>query len=62
MGGALGLSLSMWSNGALVRSLGSLFNSMSFSIIVDSRPDMAVLGTTFLFCLVATLLSVSARP
>ena len=34
-GGALGLALSMWSNGALVRSLGSLFSSMSFSIIVD---------------------------
>jgi predicted permease len=56
MGGALGLSLSMWSNGALVRSMGSLFSSMSFSIIVDSRPDLTVLGITFLFCLFATLL------
>ncbi|HVF71375.1 MAG TPA: ABC transporter permease [Chthoniobacterales bacterium] len=56
MGGALGLSLSMWSNGALVRSLGSLFSSMSFSVIVDSKPDMTVLGITFLFCLFATLL------
>lgn len=55
-GGALGLSLSIWSNGALVRSLGSLFSSMSFSIIVPSHPDMTVLGTTFLFCLFATLL------
>jgi putative ABC transport system permease protein len=56
VGGVLGLSLSMWSNGALVRSLGSLFSSMSFSIIVDSRPDLTVLGITFLFCLFATLL------
>ena len=56
MGGALGLSLSVWSNGALVRSLGSLFSSMSFSIVVDPRPDLTVLGITFLFCLFATLL------
>jgi putative ABC transport system permease protein len=56
MGGALGLALSIWSNGALVRSLGSLFSSMSFSLIVDARPDMTVLGITFLFCLFATLL------
>ena len=56
MGGALGLALSIWSNGALVRSLGSLFSSMSFSIIVDPRPDLIVLGITFVFCLFATLL------
>jgi putative ABC transport system permease protein len=55
-GGALGLALSMGSNGALVGSLGSLFSSMSFSIIVDPRPDLTVLGITFLFCLFATLL------
>ena len=55
-GGALGLALSMWSNAALVRSMGSLFSSMNFSIIVDSRPDLTVLGITFLFCLFATLL------
>jgi predicted permease len=56
MGGALGLALSIWSNGALVSSMGSLFSSMSFTIIVDARPDLTVLGITFLFCLFATLL------
>jgi putative ABC transport system permease protein len=55
VGGALGLSLSVWSNGALVRSMGALFSSMSFSIVVDGRPDTAVLAITFLFCLCATL-------
>ena len=55
-GGALGLSLSIWSNGALIRSMGSLFSSMSFSIVVDMRPDTTVLGITFLFCLFATML------
>jgi predicted permease len=55
MGGVLGLALSVWSNGALVRSMGSLFSSMSFSIVVDGRPDMTALAITFLFCLCATL-------
>jgi putative ABC transport system permease protein len=55
-GGALGLSLSIWSNGALIRSMGSLFSSMSFSIVVDMRPDITVLAITFLFCLFATML------
>jgi predicted permease len=55
-GGALGLFLSIWSNGALIRSMGSLFSSMSFSIIVDMKPDTTVLAITFLFCLFATLL------
>jgi predicted permease len=55
-GGTLGLLLSVWSNGALLRSLGSLFSSMSFTLVVDMRPDSNVLAITFLFCLVATLL------
>jgi predicted permease len=55
-GGTLGLLLSIWSNGALLRSLGSLFNSMSFTIVVNMRPDASVLAITFLFCLFATML------
>src|SRR6058998_3752379 len=55
-GGALGLSLSIWSNGALIRSMGSLFSSMSFSIVIDMKPDTTVLAITFLFCLIATVL------
>ena len=48
--------LSVWSNGALLRSLGSLFTSMSFSVVVDMRPDLSVLALTFVFCLFATML------
>ena len=55
-GGALGLLLSIWSNSLLLRSLGALFGSMSFSIVVPLHPDAVVLGVTFLFCLFATLL------
>ncbi|MFN2477171.1 MAG: ABC transporter permease, partial [Chthoniobacterales bacterium] len=56
LGGALGLLISLWSNNLLLRSLGSLFGSMSFSIVVPLKPDAVVLGVTFLFCLFATLL------
>lgn len=55
-GGVLGLLLSIWTNGLLLRSLGALFGSMSFSIVVPLHPDAVVLGVTFLFCLFATLL------
>ena len=55
-GGTAGLLLSVWSNGALLRSLGGLFSSMSFSIVVDMKPDVTVLAITFLFCLFATML------
>ncbi|MEY2577543.1 MAG: putative transport system permease protein [Verrucomicrobiota bacterium] len=56
VGGIFGLLLSIWSNGALLRSLGGLFSSMSFSIVADMTPDFTVLGITFLFCLFATML------
>jgi putative ABC transport system permease protein len=56
LGGALGLFISLWSNGLLLGSLGNLFGSMNFSIVVHSRPDVTVLAITFLICLVATLL------
>ncbi len=55
-GGALGLLISLWSNGLLINSLGNLFGSMSFSIVVQLRPDPTVLAITFLICLVATIL------
>jgi putative ABC transport system permease protein len=55
-GGALGLTLSIWSNGALIRSMSSLFSSMSFSIVIGMKPDTTVLAITFLFCLFATIL------
>ena len=56
LGGALGLLISFWSNGLLIGSLGNLFGSMNFSIVVHLRPDAIVLAVTFLICLVATLL------
>ncbi|CAN5564269.1 ABC transporter permease [soil metagenome] len=56
LGGALGLVLSVWSNGLLLGSIGALFSSMSFSIVVPTRPDVVVLSVTFLFCLLSTLL------
>ena len=55
-GGAVGLVLSVWCNGLLVRSLNSLFTSMSFSIALDMKPDAAILIVTFAFCLLATML------
>jgi putative ABC transport system permease protein len=55
-GGALGLFISLWSNGLLLGSLGSLFGAMNFSIVVHLRPDLTVLAITFLICLVATIL------
>ena len=55
IGGALGLFISLWSNDLLLGSLGNLFGSMNFSIVVHLRPDVTVLAVTFLICLVATL-------
>ena len=55
-GGALGLVISLWSNGLLLGSLGNLFGSMNFSIVIHLRPDGTVLAVTFLICLIATLL------
>ncbi len=55
-GGAVGLLVSLGSNSLLLRSLGALFSSMSFSIVIHLQPDALVLAVTFLFCLLATLL------
>jgi putative ABC transport system permease protein len=55
LGGLCGLVLSIWSNALLMRSLASLFTSMSFAITLNLQPDAVVLGVTFLFCLVATI-------
>jgi predicted permease len=55
-GGAVGLVLSAWCNDLLLHSLAQLLGSMNFSFVVKLRPDALVLGATFLFCLLATLL------
>ena len=56
LGGALGLCISYWSNNLLLGSFGTLFSSMSFSLVVHLRPDVTVMLMTFAICLVATLL------
>ncbi len=56
LGGMGGLALSYWANSLLLGTMSGLFESMSFSIILDFRPDATVLAATFGFCLVATIL------
>ena len=55
-GGLVGLVVSAWCNDLLLHSLARLLGSMNFSFVVKLRPDATVLGVTFLFCLLATLL------
>jgi putative ABC transport system permease protein len=55
-GGAAGLLVSLWSNDLLVHSLGALFSSMNFSLVMQLKPDATILAVTFLFCLVSTLI------
>ena len=55
-GGACGLLIALWSNDLLVQSLNSRFRAMNFSLAIDLRPDTTVVGATFLFCVVATLI------
>ena len=55
-GGALGLIVSLWANDLLLQSIATLFSSMNFSLVLHMRPDPLVLGVTFAFCLIATLL------
>src|SRR5256885_7054039 len=55
-GGAAGLVLSVWCNNLLLHSLAGLLNNMNFSFVVDLAPNATVLGVTFFFCLIATIL------
>src|SRR5881394_2573317 len=55
-GGAVGLVISAWCNDLLLQQLRGLLASTNFSIVVKLRPDATVLATTFLFCLLATML------
>src|SRR5207248_8928062 len=51
-----GLALSAWCNDLLLQSFGRLLSSVNFSFVVKLRPDATVLGVTFLFCVLATML------
>src|SRR5213076_297197 len=55
-GGVIGLVVSVWCNDLLLHSLAGLLGSVSFSFVVNLRPDATVLAVTFLFCVLATLL------
>ncbi len=55
-GGFIGLILSAWCNDLLLQQLHTLLASVNFSFVVKLRPDWAVLGVTFFFCLIATML------
>ena len=55
-GGIIGLLLGAWCNDLLLQQLRSLLASVNFSFVIKLRPDAMVLGVTFLFCLVATML------
>src|SRR3982751_2343799 len=55
-GGIVGLVLSVWCNNLLLNSLAGLLNNVNFSFILDLSPNLPILGVTFLFCLLATIL------
>src|SRR6478609_1061159 len=55
-GGVVGLFLSVWCNNLLLNSLAALLNNINFSFILDLRPNLPILGVTFFFCLLATVL------
>ena len=56
LGGLLGITLAFWANRALLASLSGLFQSMSFSFVLDFTPDGPFLAATLAFCVVATLI------
>src|SRR5436189_797473 len=55
-GGVVGLVLSVWCNNLLLNSLAALLNNVNFSFILDLSPNLPILGVTFFFCLLATIL------
>ena len=55
-GGLIGLVLSIWCNDLLLHSMARLLSSVSFSFVINVRPNALVLSVTFLFCLMATML------
>ncbi|MBS0657519.1 MAG: ABC transporter permease [Verrucomicrobia bacterium] len=56
VGGVLGLLFSAAANAFLQRIGTALLSSMSFNLSLPLQPNAAVLGATFAFCLLATLL------
>src|SRR5947208_8001833 len=55
-GGVVRFVLNVLCNGLLFHLLGGLLGLVSFSFVVNLRPDATVLAVTFLFCVLATLL------
>src|SRR5213075_2964837 len=56
VGGAAGLAVSVWCNGLMLQSLGRMLGSLNFSFVADLHPSATILGVTFFFCLLATIL------
>jgi predicted permease len=56
LGGALGVTLSYWSNGLLEKSFGAIFSTFNIALASNLTPDATAIAATFLFCLVATLM------
>ncbi len=55
-GGILGILLSYWGNTVMQNSFETLLGSMNFSLNAHLQPDLKVIGVTFLFCLLSTLM------
>ena len=55
-GGALGLLVSAWANALLIDSVAQLLSTLHFAIVLPLEPDLRIVGATFGFCTLATLL------
>jgi predicted permease len=55
LGGALGLVLADWANGLLIRSVSGALGTVHFAIALQLQPNPRIIGATFAFCTVATL-------
>jgi predicted permease len=56
-GGALGLLLSYWTNSLLAASFAGRLSTFNFALTAKLTPDANALAATFIFCLLATVLS-----
>jgi predicted permease len=54
-GGMLGLLVALWSDDLLTEALNNKFRALNFGLAFELQPGASVLGATFLFCVLATL-------
>jgi predicted permease len=55
-GGVLGLLVALWTDDLLTEALNSKFRALNFGLAFELKPGPSVLGMTFLFCILATLI------